>query len=179
MQDKQTSNQVPLGQLINPTLTPIAVHQNDADEEFPALLDDFTLSEFVAGNCAYLAAALHETTGWEIFEEYCPNDDYSVDRYGHVHAWVKNPKGNAVDILGEHQGNWAATKHSHKDDKRVILPASAIDPTWYEKVLKIPALSTETLNEAKVWEKTDLECMNWARALLGKYPAYFGITPVD
>ena len=169
------SNTTVFGNVIKPQTQPVAVHHNDANEEFPAVLDDFTLSEFIAGNCAYLAAALHEKTGWEIFEEYSPKDDFTFDRYDHVHAWVKNPHGNAVDILGEHQGNWAATKHSKKTDPRVIVDAQTIDPKWYDNALNIPHDETSEAITGK-WNKTDLECMNWARALINKYPAYFGIT---
>lgn len=152
---------VNFGSVRNPLLKPVAVHQNDIDDEFPTVLDEFTVTEFIAGNCAYLAAAIHEITGWDIFEEYELKDDFTFDEYDNIHCWVRNINGNAVDILGEHKGNWAATRLTQSHIKRVIVDANSVKYPFYKNELTSPTKKGSELS--------------WARDIINKYPAYFGI----
>lgn len=87
MASTEQPNNIPFGAVINPHLIPLASHNNDEGEEFPAIIDEFTISEFIAGYCSYLAIALHEATDWDIYEEYQFNE--INNEYDHIHTWVK------------------------------------------------------------------------------------------
>lgn len=156
MASTEQPNNIPFGAVINPHLIPLASHNNDEGEEFPAIIDEFTISEFIAGYCSYLAIALHEATDWDIYEEYQFNE--INNEYDHIHTWVKNSEGNAVDILGIHKGNWAATQYSKLTSNSIILKTVITNDSYYQKI-----------------NNNSCEILEWARDLVKKYPTYFGI----
>ena len=65
---------------------------------------------FTAGGCQSFALQLHELTGWPMFGEFEKGCKPSFETLRH--AWVVNDDGNAVDISGIHDGNYARTKYS-------------------------------------------------------------------
>ncbi|MGR5367121.1 hypothetical protein [Photobacterium damselae] len=77
-----------------------------------AHLDDHARTEFVCGGCYSLALVLHQITGYPIYAE--------IDGDEFIHCWIKNPDGNAIDINGIHDGNWAKTPYSQSSPKGVI-----------------------------------------------------------
>lgn len=75
-------------------------------------LDESAKTEFVCGGCYYLAVVLHQITGYPIYAE--------IDGDEFIHCWVTNPDGNAIDINGVHNGNWAKTPYSKNLPKGAI-----------------------------------------------------------
>jgi hypothetical protein len=144
------------GATINPEFIPIAVHHNDANNEFPTVIDNFTISEHIAGYCHYLAAAIHEITGWTVYEER------NVD-HKHVHSWALNDNNQAVDINGAHNGNWAATKYSKKMPEGIIITTEQLE---VDDLLSIKPADLIT----------SYDSISWARDIVNKYPELFGIT---
>jgi hypothetical protein len=68
--------------------------------------EEFAQVEFTCGYCHCFALALHQKTGWPI---YCDDNHY----------WVVNPEGNAVDIAGVHESNYAVTEWNDPDPTAV------------------------------------------------------------
>ncbi|WP_038129373.1 hypothetical protein [Vibrio fluvialis] len=106
-------------------------------------LDDNARTEFVCGGCYYLAVTIHKLTGYPIYAEI-DGDDF-------IHCWVTDPDGNAIDINGIHNGNWAKTPYSSATPKGSILKYHALD----------------TL------DNTDL--LEWARDLVLSHPSHFNL----
>jgi hypothetical protein len=113
-----------------------------------AAVDEYAIVEFTCGACGYLAAVLHDITGWPIFAEY-EKHPYEGDI---AHIWVVDPSGRAVDINGIHQGDRARTRYSDPDPGR-IAPISRADAVG----------------------NTDEGYQKWARDIVGSNPAYFGL----
>ena len=56
---------------------------------------DDVIERYSAGGCLYLALALHDRFGWDIYAQIEDDPEYVA------HAYVKTPHGTEVDILGE------------------------------------------------------------------------------
>lgn len=59
-----------------------------------------------------MAVVLHQITGYPIYAE--------IDGDEFIHCWVTNPDGNAIDINGVHNGNWAKKPYSKNLPKGAI-----------------------------------------------------------
>lgn len=113
-------------------------------------IDEFVTDEFTAGACHYLAAALHDLTGWPIVDEFTHDGT-------HVHTFVRNAEGRAVDISGVHPGDWAPTPYS--------------EPT-HPEVLKASERSEITLDAHQ-----SADYYAWALTLIQHFPDHFGVPP--
>ena len=74
-----------------------------------------SITEYITGGCYDLAVILHKLTGFPIFAEVSENN-------GVVHAWVVNNDGQAIDIYGLHETNWAKTELSSDKPLGKIVP---------------------------------------------------------
>jgi len=122
-------------------------------------IDDFVRSEFTTGYCTWLAFAIHERTGWPILGE--------LDGDGwHMHVWVRNPDGRAVDINGIHPTDFARTKYN--------------DPRWLEKHGMLHELREDGTVEDitdRVFDFYSKPCpeLDWARQIVDGFPEHFGL----
>lgn len=108
---------------------------------------------FTQGGCVDLALELNRVTGWPMYGEVLSSIHGSI---GPEHLWVLNPDGNAVDINGVNQGNFA----------------EAFDPPRPLKDRKFVAKFSRA--RAKQWSNGFGKL---ARVVARAFPSHFGVTP--
>lgn len=124
-------------------------------------INEEVIEDFTMGLCVYLAFTLNKRYGWTIYHEFESDNEHPYDPYCHMHSWVKNPDGNAVDINGIHEGNYAKV---YEDDEFTE------EGVYTDATAQLPSVKNlENPNEV------DLKILDWAERIINANPEHFGI----